>query len=190
MNPIAQLDTNLINKIAAGEVVERPLSVIKELVENAIDSGAASITVEITGGGLDMMRITDNGSGIMKESLPLVFSRHATSKIKNFDDLMRVKTMGFRGEALSSISSVAQVELITKTPYDAMGTRTIIHGGKHVLTEEIGATDPSKALPYTIRGAFGLVKGDVMYNCVHASGTPEEARREISLWFKPEEIVQ
>ena len=141
MKPIMQLDTSLINKIAAGEVVERPLSVIKELVENSIDAGATSITVEISGGGLDLMRITDNGCGIGKESLPLAFSRHATSKIASFDDLMRVQTMGFRGEALSSISAVAQVELITKTVRDSMGARIVIHGGKIILNEEISATD-------------------------------------------------
>ena len=141
MKPITQLDQNLINKIAAGEVVERPLSVIKELVENSIDAQASSITVEITGGGIDSMRITDNGSGIAKDCLPLAFCRHATSKISGFDDLMRVETMGFRGEALSSISSVAQVELITKTSYDSMGSRVVVHGGETIVSEEVGATD-------------------------------------------------
>ena len=139
--PITQLDVGLINKIAAGEVVERPLSVIKELVENSIDAGASSITVEISAGGIDMMRITDNGSGIPKDSLPLAFSRHATSKIASFDDLMTVETMGFRGEALSSIAAVSQVELITKTAYDAMGTRIVVHGGLHMSTDEISVTD-------------------------------------------------
>ena len=141
MKPIRQLDAGLVNKIAAGEVVDRPLSVVKELAENSVDAGATSITVEISEGGLASVRITDNGSGIDRESLPLAFSRHATSKISSFDDLARVATMGFRGEALSSIAAVAQVELLTKTRMDSLGTRTVVHGGKHVLSEEVGAVD-------------------------------------------------
>ncbi|MCL2218245.1 MAG: DNA mismatch repair endonuclease MutL, partial [Defluviitaleaceae bacterium] len=115
-----------------------PLSVVKELAENAIDAGAAIITVEIQDGGLTMVRVTDNGGGIATEFLPLAFARHATSKIASFDDLMQVQTLGFRGEALSSIAAVAQVEMITKTPAAVMGTKVEIHGGKPVSSREIG----------------------------------------------------
>ena len=138
MKPIIQLDQNLINKIAAGEVVERPLSVVKELTENAIDAGATVITVEIADGGLTLVRVTDNGGGIEANQLPLAFSRHATSKIASLDDLFQVATLGFRGEALSSIASVAQVEMITKTPHAVMGTRIEIHGGKMLSNKDIG----------------------------------------------------
>jgi len=141
MKPIIQLDQNLINKIAAGEVVERPLNVVKELTENAIDAGATAITVEITDGGLSMVRITDNGSGIAADELLLAFSRHATSKIANLDDLFQVETLGFRGEALSSIASVAQVEMITKTPHAVTGTRVEIHGGEILSRRDIGCAN-------------------------------------------------
>ena len=141
MKPIIQLNQNLINKIAAGEVVERPLSVVKELTENAIDAGATTITVEIKDGGLTMMRVTDNGGGIEASSLPLAFARHATSKIASFDDLMQVQTLGFRGEALSSISAVAQVEMITKTPSAIAGTKVEIHGGKLISSRDIGCVN-------------------------------------------------
>jgi len=138
MKPIIQLDKSLINKIAAGEVVERPLNVVKELTENAIDAGATILTIEITDGGLTMIRITDNGSGIAKKDLPLAFARHATSKIANIDDLFTVQTLGFRGEALSSIAAVSKVELITKTQSDIEGTRIEIHGGEMVKSQAIG----------------------------------------------------
>jgi len=141
VKPIIQLDQNLINKIAAGEVVERPLSVVKELTENAIDAGATIITVEIADGGLTLVRVTDNGGGIDADQLPLAFSRHATSKIASLDDLFQVATLGFRGEALSSIASVAQVEMITKTPHAVTGTRLEIHGGKILSHKEIGCAN-------------------------------------------------
>ena len=141
MGSIVQLSQSLINKIAAGEVVERPLSVVKELTENAIDAGASVITVEIRDGGLSMIRVTDNGGGIPSEDLPLAFARHATSKISSFEDLMRVGTLGFRGEALSSIAAVAQVEMITKTQDAVMGTRVEIHGGKLVSSRDIGSAN-------------------------------------------------
>jgi DNA mismatch repair protein MutL len=138
---IKQLEQNLINKIAAGEVVERPLSVVKELVENAIDAGATSITAEIKDGGLTTVRITDNGGGIAAGDVPLDFARHATSKISTFDDLMEVETLGFRGEALSSIGAVAQVELITKTRDSVLGKRIEVHGGKLISEKDIGCID-------------------------------------------------
>jgi DNA mismatch repair protein MutL len=139
--PIIQLDAFLINKIAAGEVVERPLSVVKELTENAIDAGASIITVEIRDGGLTYIRVTDNGSGIPFDQLPLAFARHATSKITVQDDLYDVRTLGFRGEALCSIAAVAQVEMITKTPDAVTGTRVEVHGGSEVSNQPVGCTN-------------------------------------------------
>ena len=118
MRRIEVLDRETIDKIAAGEVVERPASVVKELVENAIDAGATAITAEIKEGGLALIRITDNGCGIPREEVATAFLRHATSKIRKVEDLTGIASLGFRGEALSSIAAVAQVELITKTPED------------------------------------------------------------------------
>lgn len=141
MRPIRPLDYHLINKIAAGEVVERPLSVVKELTENAIDAGASIITVEIRDGGLTQIRVTDNGRGIPADQLPLAFARHATSKIESVEDLFEIMTLGFRGEALSSIAAVAQVEMITKTPGSVAGTRIEIHGGQEMSRQEIGCAD-------------------------------------------------
>ena len=138
---INELDKNTIDQIAAGEVVERPASVVKELVENAIDSGATAVTVEIKGGGIDMIRVTDNGSGIEKSQIRKAFKRHATSKLTCIDDLYTIHSLGFRGEALSSISSVAQVDMITKTSDDLTGTRYTINGGEEISFEEIGAPD-------------------------------------------------
>lgn len=141
MNEIHILDNNTIDQIAAGEVVERPSSIVKELVENAIDAGATHITVEIKDGGIKMVRVTDDGSGIDKSQLSKVFLRHATSKIKEIEDLDTVMSLGFRGEALSSISAVCQVELITKTRDQLTGTRVCINGGEMEQPEEIGAPD-------------------------------------------------
>lgn len=141
MREIAVLDQVTIDKIAAGEVVERPSSVVKELVENAIDAGASAVTVEIKDGGKTFLRITDNGSGIPKVQVPLAFLRHATSKIEKVEDLMEIASLGFRGEALSSISAVSQVELITKTASDMAGVRYIIEGGIEKSMEEIGAPE-------------------------------------------------
>lgn len=138
MAHINVLDSDTINKIAAGEVVERPSSVVKELVENAIDAHATAVTVEIKDGGTSLIRVTDNGSGIEKEDIPLAFLRHSTSKIRSVEDLMVVSSLGFRGEALSSIASVAQVELITKTSQALTGVRYCIEGGEETVMEEIG----------------------------------------------------
>ena len=138
MPNINVLDSDTINKIAAGEVVERPSSVVKELVENAIDAKATAITVEIRDGGTSLIRITDNGCGIEKEDIPLAFLRHSTSKIKSVEDLLVVSSLGFRGEALSSIASVAQVELITKPASNLTGVRYLIDGGVEKSIEEIG----------------------------------------------------
>lgn len=138
---IQVLDQTTINQIAAGEVVERPSSVVKELMENAIDAGATAVTVEIREGGIGFIRITDNGCGIPGKEIPLAFLRHSTSKIKTAADLMTVSSLGFRGEALSSIAAVSQVELITKTPDSLSGSRYQIEGGKEKSLEEIGAPD-------------------------------------------------
>lgn len=136
---IKVLDQNTINKIAAGEVIEKPSSVIKELVENSIDSGATAITVEVKGSGLSFLRVTDNGAGIKKDEVKLAFLRHATSKLVTVEDLLSISSLGFRGEALASIASVAQVEMITKTADDVTGLRYQIHGGREISSEEIGA---------------------------------------------------
>lgn len=141
MPNIEILDQQTIDKIAAGEVIERPSSVVKELVENAIDAKASAITVEIKEGGISFIRITDNGCGIEREQVPLAFLRHSTSKIRNVEDLLTVSSLGFRGEALSSIAAVAQVELITKTISQFSGTRYVIEGGKEKSSEEIGAPE-------------------------------------------------
>ncbi len=151
MPEIRVLDSATINRIAAGEVVERPSSVIKELVENAIDAGATSITVEIKEGGISFMRITDNGHGIEKDQIRKAFLRHATSKIQNADDLSHISSLGFRGEALSSICAVSQVELITKTADSLTGSHLIMEGEKEVNFEEIGAPNGTTFL---IRNLF------------------------------------
>lgn len=141
MKNIAVLDESTIDKIAAGEVIERPSSVVKELVENAIDAGATAVTAEIKDGGISLIRITDNGEGIAKDQIATAFLRHATSKIKKVEDLLSVSSLGFRGEALSSIAAVCQVEVITKTAGTLLGIRYRIEGGQEILTEEIGAPE-------------------------------------------------
>ena len=141
MGVIQVLDDFTIDKIAAGEVIERPASVVKELVENAMDSGATSITIEIKEGGISFIRITDNGSGIAAEDVPAAFLRHATSKIRSAEDLLHIHSLGFRGEALSSIAAVAQVELITKTGKALTGVRYLIAGGKESALEHIGCPE-------------------------------------------------
>lgn len=153
MAKIELLAQETIDKIAAGEVVERPASVVKELVENALDAGATAITVEIKEGGISFIRITDNGCGIEKSQVKLAFMRHSTSKIRKVEDLLNVSSLGFRGEALSSISAVSRVELITKTYEDLTGSRYVIEGSKEIAFEEIGAPE----------GTTFLIK-DLFYN--------------------------
>ena len=138
MGIIKELDQSTINQIAAGEVVERPSSIVKELMENSIDAGATMISVEIEDGGTKSIRITDNGKGIDKEDIRIAFLRHTTSKIKTALDLLNVSSLGFRGEALSSIAAVCQVELLTRTKDNIVGCRYRIEGGKEVALEEIG----------------------------------------------------
>ena len=139
MPHIQVLDQVTIDKIAAGEVIERPASVVKELVENAIDAGAASVTVEIKDGGISLIRIMDNGCGIEHDEVRSAFLRHSTSKIRTVEDIAHIRSLGFRGEALSSIAAVTQTELITKTPDAELGTRYVIEGGKEITLEETGA---------------------------------------------------
>ncbi|MCR5773586.1 MAG: DNA mismatch repair endonuclease MutL [Lachnospiraceae bacterium] len=141
MSRIELLDEATINKIAAGEVIERPLSVVKELVENALDAGAGAVTIEIKGGGIDFIRVTDNGAGIPAEEVRLAFTPHATSKIRSADDLFDIRSLGFRGEALSTIAAVAQIEMITKTPGSLTGVLYRADGGKEISFEEVGCAD-------------------------------------------------
>ena len=151
MGNIVLLDELTINKIAAGEVIERPASVIKEMVENSIDAGAKNVTVEIKNGGISFIRITDNGKGIAKDDVELAFERHATSKIRSAEDLDDIKSMGFRGEALASIAAISNVELVTKTENDEIGTRIVVEGGDVLSLDEIGC---SKGTTITVRNLF------------------------------------
>ncbi|HMB44880.1 MAG TPA: DNA mismatch repair endonuclease MutL [Candidatus Methanoperedens sp.] len=153
MGNIRILDEASINKIAAGEVIERPASVVKELIENSIDAGADTIRIEVTKSGKDSIRVADNGCGMSRDDAALSYVKHATSKIRKIDDIETVRTMGFRGEALSSISAIARVEITTKTKNELSGTKIIIHGGKLVSILETGAPD----------GTAILVK-DLFYN--------------------------
>ena len=141
MTQIHLLSQDTINKIAAGEVIERPMAVVKELIENAIDAKANSVAVEIQDGGKTLMRITDNGSGIIKEDIELAFAPHATSKITDVSDLLEVSSLGFRGEALASIASVSQLEMVTKPREELMGVRYCIDGGEKKLEENVGCPD-------------------------------------------------
>jgi DNA mismatch repair protein MutL len=133
---IIQLDKDISNKIAAGEVVERPLAVVKELVENAIDANASKITVEIKEAGKTLIRVTDNGYGIQPEDIVLAFERHSTSKIRTINDIYNISSLGFRGEALASISSVSNMEVITKHTNYELGKKLVLTGGK-VLEQDL-----------------------------------------------------
>ena len=138
MGKIVLLDEITINQIAAGEVIERPASVVKELMENSIDAGATSITVEVQAGGIKKIKIIDNGSGMTEDDLEFAFERHATSKIRAAKDLEVVKSMGFRGEALASIAAIAHVEMATKTADEDIGHKIVLEGGKILEKEEVG----------------------------------------------------
>lgn len=165
MGKINVLDIETVNKIAAGEVVERPASVVKELVENSIDAGADMITVEIKNGGISFIRITDNGSGIDKDDVEMAFLPHSTSKIKEIDDLYKLYTMGFRGEALASIASVAKVDVITKAKGEIEGTVLNLEGGKVVSKSETGCPDGTtmvvRELFYNTPARMNFLKKDV-----------------------------
>lgn len=151
MAQIHVLDSETIDKIAAGEVVERPSSVVKELVENAIDAGASAVTVEIRDGGIEFIRVTDNGGGMAKDQIRQAFLRHATSKIEHAEDLIRVSSLGFRGEALSSIAAVAKVEVITKTADSLTGNRIVLEGAEEKEFAEVGAPDGTT---FVVRNLF------------------------------------
>ena len=151
MNNIELLDKKTIDKIAAGEVVDRPSSIVKELVENAIDAKSSAITIEVKEGGISFIRITDNGCGIPKKEISKAFLRHSTSKIRKIEDLSTISSLGFRGEALSSIAAVSQVELITKTYDELTGTRYLIDGGEEKSIEDIGAP---QGTTFIIRNIF------------------------------------
>ena len=151
MGKIVLLDDLTINQIAAGEVIERPASVVKELVENSIDAGAKNITVEIKNGGISYIRITDDGSGIMPDDMEIAFERHATSKIRRAEDLDTVKSMGFRGEALASIAAIAKVELASKTENNDIGYKIVVEGGDILEKSEEGCP---KGTSITVRELF------------------------------------
>lgn len=151
MAKINLLEKHVAELIAAGEVVERPASVIKELVENSIDAGATSVTVEVQNGGAVLMRVTDNGSGIVREDVPTAFLRHATSKVLHADDLDAIGTLGFRGEALASVAAVARVELLTRTEQELAGTRYVIEGGQEQALEDAGC---ARGTTITVRDIF------------------------------------
>ena len=151
MGNIVLLDELTINQIAAGEVIERPASVIKEMVENSIDAGATNLTVEIKNGGISYIRISDNGKGIARDDVELAFERHATSKIRSAKDLTDVKSMGFRGEALASIAAIATVELVTKTEEESIGTKIVVEGGEVLIVEDAGC---SQGTSITVRNLF------------------------------------
>ena len=164
MGRIVILDENTANQIAAGEVIERPASVVKELVENSLDAGATSVIVEIANGGKKSIRITDNGHGIEADDAAMVFERHATSKIRTIEDLGRVSTMGFRGEALASVASVAKVEMVTRAENDPSGTRIYIEGGNIISSSPAGApvgtTFDIKELFYNTPARYKFLKND------------------------------
>ena len=151
MGNIVLLDDLTINKIAAGEVIERPSSVIKEMVENSIDAGANNITVEIKNGGISFIKVTDNGKGIAQDDLEIAFERHATSKIRTADDLDVVTSMGFRGEALASIAAIANVEMVSKTEEQQVGYKVVVEAGDILSKEEIGC---QKGTSITVRNLF------------------------------------
>ena len=165
MGRISVLSKEISELIAAGEVIDRPCSVVKELIENSIDSGANSITVEIKNGGVTYIRITDNGCGISEADVPVAFLRHATSKIADKDDLNKIMTLGFRGEALASIAAVSKVEVLTKQSNEEYGTHYIIEGAEEKLFEKSGCPDGTtiiiRDIFYNVPARLKFLKKDV-----------------------------
>ena len=165
MGNIVLLDDLTINKIAAGEVIERPASVVKEMIENSIDAGAKNITVEIKNGGISLIKITDDGSGISEDDMEIAFERHATSKIRTADDLLEVKSMGFRGEALASIAAIARVEMISKKEDESVAHKIVVEGGKTVEFTEaarsIGTTITVENLFYNTPVRYKFLKKEI-----------------------------
>jgi DNA mismatch repair protein MutL len=165
MNRIVQLDKSVAEKIAAGEVVERPASAVKELLENAIDAGATAVTLEIQNGGVAFIRLTDNGGGILREDMPLAFARHATSKVRSAQDLDSIATLGFRGEALASISAVSHVEMLTRTANEVCGSRIEVDGGTIGVPQDAGCPQGTtvivRELFYNTPARMKFLKKDV-----------------------------
>lgn len=164
MGNIVLLDDLTINKIAAGEVIERPASVVKEMLENSIDAGAKNITVEIKNGGISLIKIIDDGVGIAEDDMEIAFERHATSKIRKAEDLESIKSMGFRGEALASIAAISKVEMVSKKENDEVGHKIVVEGGKTVeFTEEarsVGTTITVRNLFYNTPVRYKFLKKD------------------------------
>ena len=164
MGSIAILDENTINKIAAGEVVDRPASIVKELVENSIDAGATHISVEIKNGGISYIKITDNGKGIASDDVEIAFERHATSKIRKEEDILNITSLGFRGEALASVAAISKVTLETKTKDEPTGTKIVIEGGRTLNVEEIafnkGTTIIIENVFFNVPARFKFLKKD------------------------------
>ena len=182
MGKINVLDKSIAELIAAGEVVERPASVIKELLENSIDAGATAITVEIKNGGVKYIRIADNGSGISKEDVPKAFLRHATSKVVKADDLESIATLGFRGEALASVCAVSKVQLLTKQPDEEIGTLYEICAGEQILYEDAGCPNGTTII---VRDLFYNVES--MYKkveCVTPEGKYELGQVECQQYIR------
>ncbi len=165
---IRRLPQDVAAKIAAGEVVERPAAVVKELVENAIDAGARQIRVDLMGGGLDLIRVTDDGAGLARDDLPLAFARHATSKIGALDDLERITTLGFRGEALASIAAVSSVTLVSRPADAEIGAQITVNEG---VASDVASTGATKGTSVTVRGLFASVPARLKFLKTRATET-------------------
>ena len=188
MGKIHKLSPNLADMIAAGEVVERPASVIKELVENAIDAGATQITVEIKNGGVTFMRVTDDGSGMSAEDAPTAFLRHATSKISTPDDLGNIVTMGFRGEALAAISAVSRIDLLTKTADADAGTSVRVEAGNVLDVSPAGCPDGTtiivRDLFYNTPARMKFLKRDSVEGSYIAGAVQRQAMSHPEIAFR------
>ena len=165
MGNIVLLDDLTINKIAAGEVIENPAAAIKEMVENSIDAGATSVTIEVKNGGKTLIKITDNGKGIPKDDLPLAIERHATSKLRQIEDLEKIDSFGFRGEALASIASISKMTIISKTENDVTANKMIVEAGEITeFTEDVGKTGTTiiiEKLFFNVPVRYKFLKNDV-----------------------------